>query len=74
MLKECKWYQACPMKTFYEQGKLDKKWIDMYCKGDWDNCVRYMMEERGRFHPDFMLPDGTISEELLEKKKPIHGE
>jgi len=74
MCKECKWYQACPMKTFYEQGKLDEKWIDLYCKGDWDNCVRYRMEERGQFHSDFMLPDGIISEKLLEKKKPIHGE
>lgn len=52
------------MKTFYEEGKLDKKWIDLYCKGDWDNCVRYRMEETGQFHSDNMMPDGSIDETL----------
>jgi hypothetical protein len=64
MFKECKWYQVCPMKTYYEQGRLDKKWIDMYCKGDWDSCIRYAMEESGQPHPDNMLPDGSIDETL----------
>lgn len=52
------------MKTYYEQGRLDKKWIDMYCKGDWNSCVRYKLEESGQYHPDYMLPDGTICLEL----------
>ncbi|HUX55391.1 MAG TPA: hypothetical protein VMV77_00330 [Bacteroidales bacterium] len=52
------------MKKFYEQGKLDKKWIELYCKGDWDNCVRYHMEEKGQYHPDYMRPDGKISKRL----------
>jgi len=49
---------------FYEQGRLDKKWIDQYCRNDWKNCVRYRMEESGHFHPDNMLPDGNICEKL----------
>jgi len=64
MLKECKWYQVCPMKIFYETGQLEKKWIDQYCKNDWKNCIRYQMEESGNIHPDNMLPDGSISEKL----------
>ena len=52
LLKDCKWYLVCPMKKFYEKGKLDKKWIELYCKGDWENCVRYQMEGKGRFHSD----------------------
>jgi len=52
------------MKRFYEEGNLDKKWIELYCKGDWKNCLRYQMEERGEFHPDLMLPDGSIEEKL----------
>ncbi len=60
----CKWYPACPMKTFYEKGKLDKQWIEKYCKGDWTSCVRYNLEETGQLHPDNMLPDGTIDEKL----------
>lgn len=62
--KECKWYPLCPMKFFYEEGKLDKKWIELYCKGDWESCVRYQMEENNELHPDWMLPDGTIDKKL----------
>ena len=64
LLEDCKWYPMCPMKRFYEEGKLDKKWIELYCKGDWESCIRYQMEERGEPHPDWMLPDGTLDEKL----------
>ena len=62
--KDCKWYPVCPMKRFYEEGKLDKKWIELYCKGDWESCIRYQMEERNEFHPDWMLPNGSLDEKL----------
>ena len=54
------------MKRFYEKGKLDKKWIERYCKGNWKSCIRYQMEENGEPHPDWMLPDGTIDENLKD--------
>ncbi|RLF25599.1 MAG: uracil-DNA glycosylase [Thermoplasmata archaeon] len=63
-IKICKWYYVCPMKKFYEEGKLDKKWIEDYCFRGGENCKRYELEERGIFHPDNMLPDGTIDENL----------
>ena len=59
--KYCKWYPICPMKKFYESDKLDKKWIEMYCKGNWESCLRYKMEENGKYHSDNMLPDGSIN-------------
>jgi DNA polymerase len=62
--KECKWYAVCPMKRYYRKGVLDKKWINTYCMGDWKNCVRYAMEERGQWHEDWMLPDGSLDERL----------
>jgi len=62
--KECKWFQLCPIKYFCEKGKLDKKWINDYCKGDWHRCVRYYKEENSIYHPDDMLPDGKIDENL----------
>lgn len=62
--KECKWYPVCPLRIFYEQGKLDKRWTELYCKGSWLNCIRYQMEENGESHPDNMLPDGSIDETL----------
>ena len=62
--KVCKWYDVCPMKRFYEQGKLERKWVDRFCRGDYETCVRYQMEERGEPHPDNMLPNGEIREDL----------
>lgn len=52
------------MKKFYEQGKLEKEWIERYCKGDYESCVRYQMEERGEPHPDNILSNGEIREDL----------
>ena len=60
----CKWFEICPLKKFYEQWKLDKKWIEEFCRKDYLRCVRYKMEEQGEFHPDNMLPDGTIDKGL----------
>lgn len=60
----CKWYSVCPMKRFYENGKLEKKWIENYCKENYESCVRYQMEEAGEPHPDNMLPNGEIREDL----------
>ena len=62
--KICKWFNACPLKTFYEQGRLDRKWVENYCRGDYLECVRYKMEEKGSYHPDNMMPDGTVDKGL----------
>jgi hypothetical protein len=64
IIMTCKWYLVCPMKRYYDEGKLDKKWIENYCHGDYKSCVRYQMEETGKYHPDNMLPDGTIDKRL----------
>ena len=52
------------MKRFYEEGKLDRKWIEKFCKGNWKSCIRYQIEEKGIPHPDNMLPNGDIDENL----------
>ena len=62
----CKWYPVCPMRRFYEEGRLKRDWIERYCKGDWESCIRYQMEEKGEMHSDWMLPDGSIDETLRE--------
>ncbi|MBN1353198.1 MAG: uracil-DNA glycosylase [Candidatus Omnitrophica bacterium] len=62
--KTCKWYTACPLKFFYEKSRLDKKWVEGYCFGDFLKCARYKMEEEGLSHPDNMMPDGTIDRRL----------
>jgi len=55
------------MRRFYEEGRLDGKWIETYCRRHWEQCIRYQMEERGEPHPDNMLPDGTIDEALASE-------
>ena len=67
LLYECKWYYVCPMKRFFQAGILESKWVELYCRGDWESCIRYKMEEEGRSHPDSMLPDGSIDERLKGK-------
>jgi len=62
--KTCIWYNVCPMKRFYEAGKLEEKWVREYCWVSNPDCVRKQMESRGQYHPDNMLPDGTIREDL----------
>ncbi len=63
--KICKWFLVCPMNYYWQQGKLDEKWILEYCKGgNWENCIRYQKEEAGIYHPDNMLPNGTIDKKL----------
>jgi hypothetical protein len=62
--KACKWYEVCPLKRFYEEDRLEKKWIEEYCKGNNKRCARYQMEERGIPHPDNLLPNGKIRKEL----------
>lgn len=66
--KICKWFYVCPLKSFFEQGILSEKWIEDYCRSDYLHCVRYKMEEEGVYHPDNMMPDGTIEERLSERK------
>jgi hypothetical protein len=53
------------MKYFYEAGKLDSKWVKNFCMGNWRECIRYQKEEAGIYHPDNMLPDGTIDRKLF---------
>ena len=62
----CKWYAVCPMKRYYESGHLDKKWIENYCMKNGNQCVRFQLERNGCYHPDWMLPDGTIDPELKQ--------
>lgn len=60
----CKWYYACPIKAFTDAGKLERDWIEQYCLVGNTRCIRYEMEERGTYHPDNMLPNGAIRDDL----------
>jgi len=53
------------MKFYLQQGKLDSYWVNNYCHGNWKACIRYQKEEAGLYHPDNMMPNGTINNNLL---------
>lgn len=60
----CKWYSCCPIKRYTDAGSLDRCWVEHYCLVGNRRCVRYMMEEEGRCHPDNLLPDGGTADHL----------
>ena len=63
-IKPCKWYYTCPIKVYTDAGKLARYWIEEYCLVNNKNCLRFNMEEKGQYHPDNMLPNGEIHENL----------
>jgi len=63
-IRPCKWYYACPVREYALSGKLERYWIENYCLVRNKGCIRYQLEESGRYHPDNMLPDGEIREDL----------
>ena len=62
----CKWYnETSGIKRAYDKGLLDKKWIEEYCWNGGKGCIRKKrFEAEGYVSPDFVLPDGTIDENL----------
>ncbi|MBN2357873.1 MAG: uracil-DNA glycosylase [Deltaproteobacteria bacterium] len=64
MVTPCGWYRVCPIKDHTDRGRLESYWVDNYCLVSNRSCVRYQMEERGAYHADNMLPDGTTREGL----------
>lgn len=62
----CRWYNSTSgMKRAYEKGLLDKKWIENYCLSNGKDCIRKKkFEGQGYVSPDYILPDGTISEKI----------
>jgi hypothetical protein len=65
-VRPCKWYRSCPLGRYTEAGKLEHYWVENYCLVRNRHCKRYQMEEKGEYHPDNMMPDGSIREDLGE--------
>jgi len=62
LMRTCPLYARCPVGRRYDRGLLPRRWIDRYCRGLWNTCSRYRLQERGDTVPDWMLPDGTRDE------------
>ena len=67
----CRWYnETSGMKRACDKGLLDKKWIEQYCFNGGNNCVRKKrFEQEGYVSPDYVLPDGTLDENLKKAKE-----
>ena len=72
----CVWYnETSGVKRTYDLGLIDKKWVENYCWNGGEGCIRKKrFEEEGYVSPDYVLPDGTISERvkryLRQKRSP----
>ncbi len=60
----CRWYdESSGVKRACDLGLIDKKWVEDYCLAGGSGCVRKKrFEKEGYVSPDYVLPDGTISE------------
>jgi hypothetical protein len=65
----CRWYNATSaVKRAYDQGIIEKKWVEQYCWNGGKGCVRKKrFEEEGYVSPDYVLPDGSIHEGLRKR-------
>ncbi|MHA1721168.1 MAG: uracil-DNA glycosylase [Promethearchaeota archaeon] len=62
--KKCKWYFCCPIKYYTDKKQLDPYWVNNFCLVGNKECIRYQKEEAGEYHPDNLLPDGSIDPSL----------
>ena len=62
----CKWYnETSGVKRAYDSGLIDKRWVENYCWNGGKGCVRKKrFEEEGYVSPDYVLPDGSVSESV----------
>ncbi|PKK85040.1 MAG: uracil-DNA glycosylase [candidate division Zixibacteria bacterium HGW-Zixibacteria-1] len=64
LLEDCKYCPVCPIGKFRDRGLISEEWAELYCHGDWENCHRYKMEEKGIDVPDHVLPDGRYDSQI----------
>jgi len=64
LIDDCKYYPFCSIKKLHEKGAVSDEWVELYCRGDWESCIRFRMEEQGLNPSDWMLPDGKLDERL----------
>lgn len=69
----CRWYnETSGVKRAYDLGLIDKKWVEDYCRNGGRDCVRKRRYEgEGYVSPDYVLPDGSVSQpvkEYMERK------
>jgi hypothetical protein len=60
----CRWYNGTSgVKRASDAGLIDRKWVEDYCWQGGKGCLRKKkFEEEGYVSPDYVLPDGSISE------------
>ncbi|MBN1681924.1 uracil-DNA glycosylase [Candidatus Bathyarchaeota archaeon] len=68
MTRVCIWYnETSGIKRVYDLGLIEDKWVKDYCLNGGIGCVRKKRyEKEGYVSPDYILPDGSISEEVKD--------
>jgi len=70
-VKVCRWYnETSGVKRAYDLGLIDERWVRDYCLNGGDGCVRKRrFENEGYVSPDYILPDGSVSEAVKKYYK-----
>jgi hypothetical protein len=65
----CRWYdETSAMKRAYDRGLIDEHWVEDYCWNGGQGCVRKQrFENEGYVSPDYVLPDGSVAENLRKQ-------
>ena len=63
----CRWYnETSGVKRACDAGLIDIKWVEDYCLNDGKDCIRKKrFEEEGYVSPDYILLDGSITENVM---------
>jgi hypothetical protein len=71
----CRWYnESSGVKRACDLGLIDKKWVEEYCLVGGRGCIRKKrFEDEGYVSPDYVLPDGSISETVRRHMRDKKG-
>lgn len=55
---KCERREECPLYKYFKTDELKKYYIEIYCEGEPNSCLRKKMWNEGKEIPEDLLPDG----------------
>ena len=63
METECPYIKPCPMFKLFTLETTKQYYINLFCRGPYQQCARFKLRQKEIKVPDSLMPDG---QELLE--------
>ena len=58
MEKTCEHMAKCPIYTLFRSKSTKDVFITLYCQGQYQNCERKKLKDKGETVPEHLLPNG----------------